>query len=141
MVSNGSIRFDLNTVADYFRPATKMASFHPGDRLCIIRGRYKGKYATYLSKYGILMCSVKIDGDNVAHRNLRLTSIAPALENNTNDKEDVHGASSWTVDEDTQTEEEASIKRRIILCELRSQVATMKAQVEALEKKLTELSF
>ena len=45
-----------------------------------------------MSKYGIVMCSVKIDGDTANHRNLRLTSVAlaptMAPENNNNTEAD-----------------------------------------------------
>ena len=74
-----------------------MAPPKPGDRLFIARGTYKGKHATYVGKYRVLMCRVKIkiDGDSII-RNVRMTSIRPmpAKPEEEQDNEDHCGAES-----------------------------------------------
>jgi hypothetical protein len=44
-------------------------------RVYIHGGKYKGRFGTYMGKYGKVMCSIKIDGDTVQQRNLWMTSI------------------------------------------------------------------
>ena len=61
-----------------------MLPFMPGsNRLFTVRGKYREQYATYVEKFGIAVCSVKLDGDN-RERNLQLTSVLPLTNNSDN---------------------------------------------------------
>ena len=51
------------------------SKYNNGERVDIISGKYKGLSATYLGKYGKVMCSIAIDGDNKDFRHIWLTSI------------------------------------------------------------------
>ena len=53
----------------------KKQHYSNGERVDIIHGKYKGLSATYLCKYGKVMCSISIDGDNKDFRHVWLTSI------------------------------------------------------------------
>ena len=54
--------------------------YNNGDRVDIVNGKYKGMKATYVHKYGQVMCSVAIDGG--VHRNIWLSSIKPHKHDN-----------------------------------------------------------
>ena len=59
------------------------------NRVYIVAGKYKGCYGTYVGRYGKVMCSVRINGDALPHRNLWMSLITwlEAQEDNEDDKE------------------------------------------------------
>ena len=59
-----------------------LISYEEGQPVCIVAGLYKSKKTgRYVKTHGTKMCSVKVDGGGEI-RKLRLTSIAPADEQN-----------------------------------------------------------
>ena len=64
---------------------SKKKTFDNGDQVDIIVGKYKGLSAKYLGKYGKVMCSVSIDGDNKDFRQVWLTLIKRKEQANVNE--------------------------------------------------------
>ena len=101
-----------------------MLPFVPGDRLIVVRGKYRGQYATYIGKYGIVMCSVKLDGDTI-EKHLRLTSVSLVTHTNSN-----HG-NKTTAEHD----------KEMLLMKVKAKITAMKAELEVLEDLMNELTL
>ena len=88
------------------------------NRVYIVAGKYKGRYGTYLGRYGKVMCSVRIDGDALPHRNLWMSSIT-----------------RLKAQEDNEDDKEITITKREML-EILQTISEMKQKIETLEKRL-----
>jgi hypothetical protein len=107
------------------------------NRVYIHGGKYKGRFGTYIGKYGKVMCTIKIDGDPV-QRNLWLTSITYQRDDGMKGQ-----------DKDTRRDDNDTIKTIKItdkdkllnitrgeLLETLETVAEMNQKIDALEHKL-----
>ena len=99
------------------------------NRVYIHAGKYKGRYGTYMGKYGKVMCSIRIDGDTVLQRNLWLTSITRIEGSNDNGK-----AKKKT----TSDNDDVTVSRGELL-EILETIEDMKEKIELLETKLQVL--
>jgi hypothetical protein len=118
------------------------------DRVYIHGGKYKGRFGTYMGKYGKVMCSIKIDGDSVSQRNLWLTSITRIQRDGTaeqerwNDSTERHSTSTKRGNdktiEITDNDRLLNITKGEML-EVLDTIADMKSKIDALELKLRRL--
>ena len=97
----------------------------PGDRLIVVRGKYRGQHATYIGKYGTVMCSVKLDGDTTTEKHLRLTSVSLVTNN------------SQYCNSTSTTERDKEVR----LMKVKAKITAMKAELEVLEDLLNELTL
>ena len=101
-----------------------------GDRVDIINGKYKGMSATYLGKYGNVMCSVALLGGEL-HRNVWLSSVKPHQnqDKRTETEKKTGDASHWAK------------KKRNDINKLRQSMEDMKLQLDLMISALDSLSI
>ena len=109
-------------------PTTR--SYNNGDRVDIVHGKYKGKKAMYLHKYGKVMCSVSIDG---VHRNIWLSSIEPHEDDDQPKKKKKMSV------EDHEKRTEASTRRKEEVKKLQKSIEDMKQQLDLMQSTLNSL--
>jgi hypothetical protein len=122
-----------------------MADFYKGQRVRIVGGIYH-KYctATYIEKCGKVSCRVKVDGDTVQERTLRLISIEPFSPSFCNVADSgadsgTSGANETKSAQDKANRDEAT--RDALLRELRSLKSTMQEKIASLEKQINAINL
>jgi SMC interacting uncharacterized protein involved in chromosome segregation len=118
-----------------------MAELNKGQRVRIVGGVYsKYRTGTYIEKCGKVSCRVKVDGDKVQERTLRLTSIEPFLPSFSNGADSEYsGAKSTRSGQDKATRDEGT--RDALIREIRSLKLTMQEKIESLEKQIKSINL
>lgn len=143
--------FKLHKSKIIMAPPTTTPTYSIGDTVHVTGGTYSGRSATYLGKYGRVMCTVKIEGDTRSQRNIWLTSIKPAKTMHAGapgggnphrddaglDDDVIRRAGRWNADTygERQGEHMVKVPKRQ-LDELLEEVTSMKDKIGELEKKL-----
>jgi hypothetical protein len=123
-----------------------MADFCKGQRVRIVAGTYKDNGAgTYIEACGKISCRVKVDGDKVQERTLRLSSIEafkPSFSkppvNGNGSSSYYKGSGRWSP---RKTTSDTIKTREDLLRELRSLKLDMKTRIELLEKEIMAMTL
>jgi hypothetical protein len=112
-----------------------MAKLRKGQPLRIVEGVYiRYHTGTFIEKCGKVSCRVKIDGDNVQERTLRLTSIEAYFSNCDNCK-------STSTSKDTTRPDEATSKDEATRESLLREIRSLKLTMKALEKQIMSINI
>ena len=102
--------------------------YNNGEMVDIVAGKYKGMQATYLHKYGEVMCTVGINGVN---RNIRLSSIMPRTQEKHDNKP------NKTADESERNTD--TTRRKEDIKKLQRSIEEMKIQLDLMQATLHSL--
>jgi hypothetical protein len=138
----------VNRSLENFKKSVTMADFCKGQRVRIVAGTYKNNGAgTYIEACGKVSCRVKVDGDNVQERTLRLGSIEafkPIFSSFRKSPMGENSSSSYYKEPKTtsQSRHDTSKKtREDLLRELRSLKLDTKTRIELLEKEIMAMTL
>ena len=99
-------------------------NYNNGDTVDIVNGKYKGMKATYLHKYGKVMCTVGIDG---VQRNIWLLLIMPR-------KHEKHDNKARKVSKTAdKSERKTNTRRKEDIKKLQQSIEDIKLQLELMQ--------